>query len=1244
MVFVAICRALYSYTPQDDAELAVREGNLLYITEKSAEDDWWKATKKASGDESEDPVGLVPKTYLEEAPPTHYAKALYDYTRQTEEELSFSEDADLHVYDTSDPEWTLVGRDKEYGFAPANYIEITGEATTGGRSSSHEDSHQVTSLRSPIEPPGGPASALAGVMRQGTTSSLESRTRSDSGLGSRRHQETVQYTPEASDDESQENPPPFLPQRHNDAPPLQPMRPTINTAQPEPPRMMESPPHVRSPQGVRNQTGPTSPGGFHLYNINEMASALGKKKKLPTTLGINLATGTVMIAPEKSRDGPSQEWTAEKLINYSIEGKHVFLDLVKPSKSIHFHAGAKDTAVEIVSALGEIAGASRAEGLREVIAAGTGAGAGQRKGQMLYEFMAQGEDEVTVAVGDDVIILDDTKSEEWWMIRRVKNGKEGVVPSSYVEITGVQTSATPSFAGLNAGRSTKEQNRLEEEQLTKAAIKESKKDSRQASGSEARLPQRASSLSTAADDLATSSQRPKHDSRGDSRSASSAKPKPDATKIRTWTDRSGSFKVEAQFIGLKDGKIHLHKMNGVKIAVPVVKMAVEDLEYVEQVTGQSLDEDKPLSDIRRKNKKLPAINDSSAPPGAKSPPPGASVTRASTNTQPKPSEYDWFDFFLKCGVNPYQCERYAYNFNKDSMDDTILPDISPSVLRTLGLKEGDILRVMKHLDTKFERNQSKLRNVSYGEDGEGTEENEAGGPNGSLFSGPGGALKNNTRKGRPAPAVQTNSAVDPAAFQQKTSGDGDIASQKVSTPLSAAPTPLPKDDRLVGGFDDDAWDVKPSKHVPPGSAQSSSTSMPSSHQLVPASAQRSLTGGQAELSLLSTPLQPVVLHKTGIANTQQSQHPNQSPIAPAGQQVTNPQSQQQQQQQPAVLSQQAIPSAANPTFFAPLNQGSFNQQNQSQQGQPQQPFSSQSNGLNPQLDAQHTGFSQPLNTQQNGFNHESFQAINAPRGRPQPPSFISSSGVLSPPPRPLSAPQHVSQHNAAPLVPHLTGASNFGYGQPVNQTQTSGGQPSLNDISRLTLQNQYANQQHQFASLQPQVTGFSQGQNSGQINNGLQPTPTGFGQNQQYSQLQPRQILSQPTGFQPSTPFLNGQHQGSPFADPRPSQGGFQPSFPGFPPQSPPAVQPQATGINSYLQPALQPQPTGIINGFNNRPGFGQNPTPPPLPPIPQQLNLAPLIPQKTGPAPPVSFGTQTAKKLTPQPTGRRANLSQASA
>ena len=134
-------------------------------------------------------------------------------------------------------------------------------------------------------------------------------------------------------------------------------------------------------------------------------------------------------------------------------------------------------------------------------------------------------------------------------------------------------------------------------------------------------------------------------------------------------------------------------------------MALEDIEYVEAVTGQSLDDDKPLSEIKRRSTQSGKGRDrrkesQSEPSAAK---PGASVEQQKPPPKEGP-EYDWFDFFLKAGVSPYQCERYAHNFSKDSMDENILSDISPSVLRTLGLKEGDILRVMKYLDVKFSRN------------------------------------------------------------------------------------------------------------------------------------------------------------------------------------------------------------------------------------------------------------------------------------------------------------------------------------------------------------------------------------------------------------------------------------------------------------------------------------------------------------------------------------------------------------
>lgn len=52
-----------------------------------------------------------------------HAKALYDYEKQSPEELSFEEDADVTVYDKDDGDWYFCSVGSAYGLAPSNYIE-----------------------------------------------------------------------------------------------------------------------------------------------------------------------------------------------------------------------------------------------------------------------------------------------------------------------------------------------------------------------------------------------------------------------------------------------------------------------------------------------------------------------------------------------------------------------------------------------------------------------------------------------------------------------------------------------------------------------------------------------------------------------------------------------------------------------------------------------------------------------------------------------------------------------------------------------------------------------------------------------------------------------------------------------------------------------------------------------------------------------------------------------------------------
>lgn len=418
------------------------------------------------------------------------------------------------VYDTSDPDWILVGLNGDFGFVPANYIEmgdaVEGE-TTKAAEPEPEPEPEPPAAPVSIPPPALPTRSVAFAepeepvspplpVRQASAASEQSRGAGNpqaalAGVMHGRSSNRAPTPPPISvppprqqyfSEESEEEPSPALPSR-----------PRSSTYSPE---LQSPPPQRTSSRRERNDdvpagtTGRIAPGGFHMYNINEMVSVMGKKKKMPTTLGVNLKTGVILIAPERANDGPTNEWTADKMTHYSREGKHVFLELVRPSRSIDFHAGAKDTAAEIVSALGELAGAVKAEGLREVILAGTSKNS-QKRGVILYDFMAQGDDEVTVAVGDEVTIIDDLKSEEWWQVRRVKNGKEGVVPSSYIEVKeSILSPMTPTGpTGLDAGRSTVAQNRLEEERLTKEALKREKQAAEVGPG--IRLPDRRSSLS-----------------------------------------------------------------------------------------------------------------------------------------------------------------------------------------------------------------------------------------------------------------------------------------------------------------------------------------------------------------------------------------------------------------------------------------------------------------------------------------------------------------------------------------------------------------------------------------------------------------------------------------------------------------------------------------------------------------------------------------------------------------------------
>ena len=55
-----------------------------------------------------------------------------------------------------------------------------------------------------------------------------------------------------------------------------------------------------------------------------------------------------------------------------------------------------------------------------------------------------------------------------------------------------------------------------------------------------------------------------------------------ADESRTWTDRTGKFRIEAEFVGEADGVVTLRKEDGEEIEVPLDKLSAADKRAVEE--------------------------------------------------------------------------------------------------------------------------------------------------------------------------------------------------------------------------------------------------------------------------------------------------------------------------------------------------------------------------------------------------------------------------------------------------------------------------------------------------------------------------------------------------------------------------------------------------------------------------------------------------------------------------------------
>ncbi|KAG0669513.1 cytoskeletal protein binding protein [Maudiozyma exigua] len=828
-VFIGVYKAIYSYEPQTPEELAIQEDDMLYLLQKSDIDEWWTVKKRIIGSDDPEPSGLVPSTYIEEAPVIRTVKAVYDYDQpqNPDEELSFHENDTFQVYDDKDPDWLLVkSQNNEFGFVPGNYVESVNGANAAPAATAAATA-TAAAIAAPLMTP-----ANADVSNFLPPPQHNQRDQYDAQQNDNEPATPGRYS---HNDNEREDTPPSKPARPNDA--RDKARSRVSYYADDNDNDNYNDDKSQRDNGRRddgrgryddydddksknvnirnnNRSDDDDHGNYnieyHSWNIQEIDGR--KKRKAKLVVGSNKINFI-------SESGAQLEWTVDKLVSYDNEKKHMFLEFVDPYKNLELHTGNNETAKEIMDILGEIKGVSRDKGLKEIETASQS----KRKAKILYDFIGESNDELTVREGDLVYIINDKKSKEWWMCESVDTGRRGVIPSQFVEPAKEKSSSGAGglFNSLKKMAKGKSPSKSQTHSYSNSVSGGSWRDD------------------VTPDEVVSSKSR----SRGASfssrkkRSASMSKPSsenankkkfPDPKKSRLWVDRSGTFKVDAQFIGCANGKIHLHKANGVKIAVAANKLSDPDLVYVENVTGFSLDKfkanssggsssgnkdareserdrrrrlreqdekerdrrlrEKELNELKKARQLLDEerlrLEEQKDLPPVKPPRPNSTVgmpTASSSNKTKTNSKnnYDWFEFFLNSGVDVSNCQRYTINFDREQISEDMMQDINAQMLRTLGLREGDIVRVMKFLDSKFGRdNQQPITSAQTG----------------GMFTEADGSLKNNNNNNN----IQQN--VSQQLLPQTTA------------PAAAAPV----------SQDDDAWTARPAAKSQPDLVSGSS--------------------------------------------------------------------------------------------------------------------------------------------------------------------------------------------------------------------------------------------------------------------------------------------------------------------------------------------------------------------------------------------------------------------------------------
>ncbi|WFD31088.1 cytoskeletal protein binding protein [Malassezia sp. CBS 17886] len=663
MVCIGIAVALYDYGAQAEDELSIHEGESLYL-EALVDGEWYRAARRtvnADGAAEKDAPGagesgLVPANYVDAAPPLRTVQAMYEYTAQNGDELSFADGATLDVFEADD-QWLLArSADGAWGMIPENYVRASG-AEAG-----------------PADDGAGPAGgfpAPVSVLAPVTTPDTAAAYPAASSAATARDAAIL--------------PPP--------------QRAAAGTAVAPAPADAAS--DEDSPDGARAEEVPTAvpsawarPGGaavddeIKMWSVTEM-DAKKRKKRAKGTLGVG--QGSLFFATD-ANGASVPRMPINHVLGGDVEkGKYLVISLSAaagvPHDAMTFHVGSKaagDQILDKIQASRRLAssayGAAAAPAPSSNSAPGTRGAARDAAASasrppsremvvVLYDFAAQGDDELSVSEHDQLTLME-RENDEWWKLQSA-SGAVGVVPAAYVEVLPADTDddarAPAALAGLPQQKQWGSGGYVGS--TGKGSLRSRDADAR---GERDRGSQLRSSGSL-------------------HRSASARKSAP-ADQMRTWRDATGRFQVEAELVGVRDGMVRLHKANGTCVDVALDKLSEPDAAFLEQCMGRPRAAKPPRAAGRTQA-------DASRPRPSQHPARAARAPIADrAGVSSEKSRDDWFDFFLDAGIDVDNCTRYATAFERDQIDDSLVPALTTEVLRSLGLREGDIIRVRRLIE------------------------------------------------------------------------------------------------------------------------------------------------------------------------------------------------------------------------------------------------------------------------------------------------------------------------------------------------------------------------------------------------------------------------------------------------------------------------------------------------------------------------------------------------------------------